>query len=614
MFGPSPGAPDPLAEPPLSSVETTSGASLSPVRFIFHHLSQYRGAFVAALVWSVVFVIVPMQVPLLAGMMVSGLLGQPASFYGIVQLTSSTSIFWFAVFGLVAVAAGYGLTAYLSSYSVAELGRTFVRERRKDLIAKLDRSPAEFHARYGPGELLSRVVTDAESTRQFITQVFFNTVRSVVRVVFPVVLLLLLDPFIALVAVAILPVQWLISRRLQARLRDASRVARATKGRLVGAVQENLAGIETIQTSGAEAIAIARVSREADRLAADQIRVRNYFGLISGTTFALTSVGLALAWAVGGWQVLQGTLTVGALVAITGYVAILYLPMQRFTSVANTYQTGMVAFERIREVLETPATLVENSRAPALHPRTGAIELRDVSFGYGATPILSNVSLQIPAGRMTVLLGPNGSGKSSLLKLVARLYDPTSGAVLIDGQDVKGVRLSSLRSQIGFVPQSPAIFSGTIEENIRFGRPEATDAEVEWAARMAGAHAFIERLPGGYRTMVGGTATRLSGGEAQRVAIARALLRRPRILLLDEPNSALDEESEARLFEELARLKGGVTIVLVAHHVEAVRAVADEVVIMTAGRVVEQRAGLPSTPMVKVAARATRAREVAFPG
>lgn len=606
--GVRPGTPRPLAPEEPDEVTDTPDQPPGTMRFVFRQLARFRGPFVAAMVWSVLFVIIPMQVPLLAGMLVNGLLGQPAAFYGVWTLTSPTQIFWFAVLGLGVVAGAYGATAYLTSSSTAELGRTFVREQQKELIRKLDVSPISLHQRYGSGELLSRVVTDTASTRNFVTQVFFNTVQNAVRVAYPVAVLFLLDPWVALVAVAILPVEWGISRRLQAGLRSATRTARATKGRLTSAVQENLNGIEAIQTSQAEAIATDRVGREADQLAHDQIRARTYFGLINGVTWTLTSVGIAAAWAVGGWQVLHGSLSVGVLVAVAGYVALLYLPMRRFTSVANTYQSGLVAFERIREVLEAPSPIEDDPTAPPLRVGAGRIEFRDVSFGYGTTRSLHHVNLNFRPGRLTVLVGRNGSGKSTLLKLIARLYDPDEGTVLIDGQDVKRVRLRSLRSQVAVVPQSAMIFSGTVDENLRMGRPDASERYLRWAASAAGADRFIERLPQGYATRLGPGGIRLSGGEAQRLAIARALVRRPRILLLDEPNSALDPESEHRLWGVLTRVKGTVTVIVVAHHLDAVMGSADDVVVMDAGRVLEPRR-LPATvPPARLAPDPLRSR------
>ena len=597
----------PVPEEP-EDVSDPSDQPPGTLRFVFRQLARFRGLFVAAMVWSVLFVIIPMQVPLLAGMLVNGLLGQPAAFYGVWTLTVPTQIFWFAVLGLVVVAGAYGAAAYLASSSTAELGRTFVREQQKELIRKLDVSPISLHQRYGSGELLSRVVTDTASTRNFVTQVFFNTVQNAVRVAYPVAVLFLLDPWVALVAVAILPAEWGISRRLQAGLRTATRTARSTKGRLTAAVQENLDGIEAIQTSQAEAIATDRVGREADQLAHDQIRARTYFGLINGITWTLTSVGIAAAWAVGGWQVLHGALSVGVLVAVAGYVALLYLPMRQFTSVANTYQSGLVAFERIREVLEAPSPIEDDATAPPLRVGAGQIEFRDVSFGYGTTRSLHHVNLSFRPGRLTVLVGRNGSGKSTLLKLIARLYDPDEGTVLLDGQDVKRVRLRSLRSQVAVVPQSATIFSGTVAENLRLGRPDASERYLRWAASAAGADRFIERLPQGYATRLGPGGIRLSGGEAQRLAIARALVRRPRVLLLDEPNSALDPESEHRLWEVLTRLKGTVTVVVVAHHLDAVMGSADDVVVMDAGRVLEPRRLPAAIPPATLAPDPLRSR------
>ncbi len=561
----------------------------SPWAFAFWHLARFRGAVASALFWSILFVIVPMQVPLLSGMLVNGLLSQPASFYGLLTFADPTQIFWFAILGFLAVAGGYALTAYMSAYAVEGLGRIFTREQRKDLIRKLDRSPLVLHQHFGPGELMSRMITDPEWTRSFVTEVFFNTVQNVVRVAYPVAVLILLDPPVAFAAVAVLPIQWLASVRLQRTLRRASRVARTTKGRLTGTIQENLDGIETIQTSNAEQMAIDKVARDADQLATDQILAQRYIGLINGTTWGVTSLGLALAWAVGGQQVFQGSLTIGVLVAITGYVALLYLPIQRFTAVANTYQKGMVAFERIREILEAPTDLRDDPTAPPLRIQTGEIEFRDVSFGYGSSMSLTHLSGTFRGGRLTAVVGPNGSGKSTLLRLLARLYDPNQGTVLIDGQDLTKVRLSSLRSQIAFVPQTPVIFSGTIEENIRFGHPTATQEEVAWAAWASGANTFIDRLPRGMSTLLGTGGIRLSGGEAQRVVIARALVGRPRILLLDEPNSALAPEAEAQLVSVLSLLMGEVTIVLVAHHLDAILGIADDVIVMGGGRVLERK-------------------------
>lgn len=569
---------------PTNAAEPPSPRS-SPLGFLLRRLRRHRAELALALTWSILFVVVPMQVPLFTGALVSGLTGTSATLYGLVTLTGQTEIVRVTIAALIGVAVAYGVTSYLAASSTAELSRMFVRDVRKDMIARLDRSSLDVHRRFGSGELMSRVMSDTESTRNFVQYVFFTNVQSVVRIVYPVAMLLLLDPWVALVTAAVLPAQWLVTRRFQTGLRRATRTARTTRGRLMASVKENLDGIETIQTSNAEGPAIARVGRETDQLAQDQIDVRTYTGLINGSTGVFTSIGVALAWGLGGMQVLAGSLTLGVLVTVTGYVVLLYMPVRAFTRVTNVYQRGTVALERIQEVLEVPSPIRDDPRAPPLRIPAGRIEFRDVSFGYDARRSLRAVNLVIEPGSVTALVGRNGSGKSTLLKLVSRLFDPTDGTVLIDGQDLRNVRLESLRRQVAVVPQSPVLFSGTIEENIRIGRPEASSTEVATACEQAGVLDYIAHQPRGLSTVVGPGGVSLSGGEVQRLSIARALLRAPRILLLDEPNSALDRESEERLAEAVGRLRGRVTVLLVAHHMTRLMREADCVILLENGAV-----------------------------
>ncbi len=559
----------------------------SPMRFVVRLLLRQRTALVTALLWSAAFVLVPMQVPLLTGYLVSGVTGQGATFFGLVPVADPTTVLTVAVVGLVLSAGAYAVAAYANTASVSELSRRTVATLRKALVHRLDTASGEVHERFGSGELLNRVLVDTQATREFVETVFFTTVQNVLRVAYPVVVLFLISPTIALVAAAFLPVQYLLTRHLQHRLRSATRVARATQGRLTASVKENLDGIEAIQTSNAEGPAIRKLWAESDQLATDQVAAKVYGGLLSGSTWGLTSLGLALAWGIGGNAVLHGAMTLGALVAATGYVVLLYTPMQRFTSVANIYQKGVVAFERIQEVLETPSAIVDDPKAPALRVDEGRVTLRDVSFAYSGHNVLENVSLEVPPRSLTILVGRNGSGKSTLLKLLTRLHDPTSGTVAIDGQDLRTVRLASLRARVALVPQRPTIFSGTLAENLRLGRPGATDLELVAALREAGALDLLRQLPNGLATALGPGHRSLSGGEAQRVAIARALVREPSVLLLDEPNSALDHESESALVGTLAALKGRRTVIVIAHHAGALLGAADRIVVLDGGAVSE---------------------------
>lgn len=577
MTGPP--RPVPRAEPKAPH----DGAS--PLRFVFRGLGAHRGTLVAALAWSFLFVVVPMQVPLLTGYLVSGITGQGANFFGLVPLASPTEVLAVAAAGLALAAAGYGVTAYLSTASVSELSRRFVADLRKALLHKVNTSSVEVQERFGSGELLSRILVDTQSTREFVETVFFSTVQNILRVAYPVIVLFLLSPAIALVAAAFLPVQYVVTRHLQRRLREATRVARTTQGELTARVKENLDGLETIQTSNAEGTAVRALWAESDRLATDQIAARVYGGLNTGATWAITSLGLAVTWWLGGLAVLGGSMSLGVLVAITGYVVLLYTPMQRFTAVANVYQKGLVAFERIREVLGAPSRIRDDPAAPPLRVDEGRVEFDRVSFAYAGRPVLRDATLELAPRGVTILLGRNGSGKSTLLKLVSRLYDPTAGSVRVDGQDLRGVRLASLRAQVAVVPQRPFLFAGTIADNLRLGRPEATGEELALACRDAGALDFVLRQPGGFSSRIGPGRLSLSGGEAQSIAIARALLRRPRILLLDEPNSALDAEAEDRLVATLEGLRGRMTVAVIAHHAGALLRAADRVIVLEGGAV-----------------------------
>lgn len=581
------------ATPPPPPAAPVGRASGPPLRFVLGQLAEYRATLAAAIVWSILFVLVPMQVPLLTGALVSGVSGQGATFLGVLYVAAPGDVLTLAAVGLGLTALAYGATAYLSTASVSEMSRRFVAGLRKRLVLKLDTASVDVHERFGSGELLNRVLVDTQSTREFVETVFFDTLQNVLRVAYPVAILFLLSPTIAVVAAAFLPVQYFLTRQLQGRLREATRRARTTQGRLTSSVKENLDGIETIQTSHAETVAVRRLWAQSDQLATDQISAKVYAGLITGSTWAVTSLGLAITWWIGGLAVLSGGMSLGTLVAITGFVVLLYAPMQRFTTVANVYQKGLVAFERIQEVLTAPSRIVDDPRAPALRVTEGRVTLDHVAFRYDGREVLRDVSLELGPRGLTILLGRNGSGKSTLLKLLTRLYDPAAGSVRIDGQDLRSVRLASLREQVAVVPQRATVFSGTLADNLRLGRPEATEPEVLAAARQAGLDELLARLPRGLATIVGPGGTGLSGGEAQRVAIARALLRRPRLLLLDEPNSALDVESEARLVATLETLKQEMTIVIIAHHADAMLHGIDRVVVLDDGQAREGAAEPP---------------------
>ncbi len=565
--------------------------SVSPTKYVLLYLKKDRARLASTIFWAVLFAIIPMQVPILTGALIDGLQGKHVGIYGVIGLSSEPGqVVSYTVIGLIIIAALYGITAHFRISSRAKLSRHVVSELRKALLQKFEVLSLDIHTKYGSGELLSRAILDTQSLRPFIERGIIKTSISIAQICYPLVMLFILDFFLASLASSILPIQWVITRALQRKLHRASRRARKAQAKFTTVLKESLDGIETIQTSNVKIGSIKRMNERAERLESDEIQTQKYAAMIAGVVWGLTSLGIALIWWQGGLKVLAGEMTVGSLIAFTGLTIFLYQPMRSFTRSSNAYQKGLVAAERIHEVLDKSSSIHELPNAVDLEIRDGKTEFRNVSFSYPQSnaqhKVLDNINLTFEPNKLICIVGKSGAGKSSLMKLITRLYDPSEGQILIDSQDIKKVKLESLRSQIAVVPQTPIIFSGTVSENIRLARPDAIDSEVEEACRSADALKFILDLDQGFNTRLGQGGVNLSGGEIQRIAIARALIRKPKILLLDEPSSALDLESQSAIISTLDRLKSNMTIILVGHHLKAMSK-ADRLIIIDNGKVVE---------------------------
>jgi ABC-type multidrug transport system fused ATPase/permease subunit len=559
------------------------------LRFALEQMKPYRWHAVWAVWWRMFFELLPMQAPVLGGAIIDGINGQAVTLYGLIRLPADPPRLLAVASGcLLALAAAYGVASYQRTTATARLSRKFVSGLRKALLAKLDLLSLELHARFGAGELLNRVVLDAQSLRRFIESGFARSFTNLVMIGYPLAMMLAMDWRLTLIALSVLPLQAIAARALQSKLHRALREARTTQSRLTSSVKESLDGVETLRGVSAGGEFTRRLADRAEQLEADELRSNRYTALISASVWALTGLGLALTWRWGGQRVLAGQMTLGALVTFTAFAALLYNPFRGFTNIVNVYRRGLVGLERIQEIFALPGSVADAPDAAPLRGRNWAIEFRDVHLQRGGRPVLNNIALTIHPRQLTVLMGESGSGKSSLLGLIARLYDPSDGCVAIDGQDLRGVTLQSLRARIAVVPQKIFLFSGTIADNIRLGRPDAGDADVERACRDAEAWGFISRLEHGLETKLGQGGATLSGGEAQRIALARALVRQPDVLLLDEPTSALDPQAEASIVALLSRLKTRMTIVLVAHHASAMRG-ADRIIRIHDGAVASDR-------------------------
>ncbi len=568
--------------------ESAAKPSQSPWRFAFRRLARHKVPFALALFWSVVFVLVPMQVPVITGALLDTLKSKHARLYGFALYpTSRHRSLEIAALALVGLAAARGLSAYLRQLSVNKLTRRFVCEMRRDLIQRFASMPLEYHCKIGSGDLFNGVTADAANLRRFAGQVVVRSLTNVLRVVCPVVLLFLHQPVLAAACCSIIPVQWLISSQLQKHTQRARTRARRTRSQFTTLIKEHLDGAETIQCLGACDVASNRAIQKVDRLEQEELVQADCAAKRSAVIWVMTSIGFALAWILGGLRVLEGGMTSGELVAFAGLLAFAYAPFRRFAdTMGNSRKIGL-SLRRIQELLDLPAGPVERPDARPLVVSEGCIELRNLSFAYNSELVLQNTDLIIQPRSLTALVGASGSGKTTLLRMINRLYDPTDGDVLIDGQDVREVTVASLRSAVILVPQRPVLFTGTIASNLRLGRPEATDTELLEACEAADLLGLVRRLKDGLQTRLGGRGIQLSGGEAQRLSIARAVLMRSKILLLDEPTSSLDLACQAAIMDALTRLKSQMTIVVAGHRLEAL-SLADHLVILDRGQIVEQ--------------------------
>ncbi len=556
-------------------------------QLVLDYLRHHQRSFAAALFWRGLYILVPMQVPIITGAVVDGLSGNEVSAFGMTWADPPLiSVIAVASGALLAIALLYGISSYARLMSAARLSRNFVFDLRRRIIQHTSRLSIDQHRQYGAAELLERTLTDTRGMRRFLDRVVIQATANVLRLGYPIVMLLVLDWLLALVALSVLLPQWLTQRYLQKRLHRAADRRRTSQSQLTNVVKETLDGIETIKSIDANTSAVDAIQPCAEQLEKDELHANQFTALLSANVWLMTSVGVALVWGLGALRVHHQQMTLGELVAFAGFAAFAYQPFRQFSTIVSTYRQGLVSLDRIAQLLQVEPAIADTKNAKPLQIESGRIEFRDVDFAAGEVQILKQINLCFPARSLTAIVGKSGSGKSSLLRLIPRLYDVQQGAVLVDGQPLPGATLDSVRSQIALVTQEPIVFSGTILDNIRLGRPEATSEEIERACVAAGALLFISRLEKGFETRIGVAGDRLSGGQIQRLAIARALLNSPQILLLDEPTSALDNESEMALVRKLLRLRREMTIIVVAHRPLAA-CLADQIVVMQEGRVAD---------------------------
>ena len=463
---------------------------------------------------------------------------------------------------------------------------------RLKIFAHLNRLGLDYYERELTGRIMTRMTTDLDSLTSFLQTGMVTAVVSLLTFAGIFVALLIIDAGLALVVFAVLPLLVIATLVFRKKSKDQYERSRDLISTVNADLQENVAGMRIVQ-------AFRRLDTNTDRFVARgiayreaRVRAQLYISLYFPFVQFLSSVAAALVLIVGASRVDAGTLTVGALVAYLLYIDLFFAPVNQLSQVFDGYQQASVGLGRIRELLRTPTTTAEAADpVPVTGALRGEISFEGVGFAYnggadGAPDVLSGVDLRIPAGQTVALVGETGAGKSTLVKLVARFYDATEGTVRVDGVDLTRYDLAQYRHRLGVVPQEAYLFAGTVREAIAYGRPDASAAEVEAAARAVGAHEMIIRLSGGYDHEVAGRGRNLSAGQRQLIALARAELVDPDILLLDEATAALDLATEAAVNQAADRLSGGRTTLVIAHRLTTAER-ADRVVVLDHGRVVE---------------------------
>ena len=476
---------------------------------------------------------------------------------------------------LVGLALVRGLFAFLQGYLAERASQGVAYDLRDALFERIERLSFSYYDRVQTGQLVTRLTSDVEQIRTFAGSGVVQLANAVVMLMGTTVLLLYLDWQLALVALATVPVISTLLVRFVGRIRPLFREVQQTLGRLNTVLQEDLLGVRVIRAFAREDYETARYASVNEELLEKNLTTVRVFSNNFPFVFLFANLGtLAIVW-FGGWQVIGGRLSIGDLVAFNTLLGFMLFPILTIGFLSASISRAGASSQRVFEVLDAPLDVEDAPDASILLPLSCRVDFEDVSFRYpGSTrDILAGVSFTARPGQTVAILGTTGSGKSTLVNLIPRFYDVTGGAVRLDGNDVRDVTLSSLRSQIGIVLQETRLFSGTLRDNVAFGKPDATDEEVAAAAEAAQAGEFIRGLSDGYDTVIGERGIGLSGGQRQRLAIARALLIDPRLLILDDSTSAVDAETEAAIQETLDRLmrEKHRTVFVIAQRVSTVR-------------------------------------------
>lgn len=495
-------------------------------------------------------------------------------------------LFWISISTVLIFIAGTCLTTVNSIASIT-FGQRMTYDLGADLFLHLQRLSLRFHSRQPLGDTISRVTTDAYGLQTLVTGAVLPLLQSLISLIAMFWIMWNLHSTMTLLSLTVAPFLWLTIRFFKKSMKDRTRERRDLEGQMMNVVQQTLSAMPAVQAFTREEYEHNRFRQYADKTVTAYERSTQssmWFKLFVGL---VTSIGTAAIMWIGGNLAIQGKLSVGTILVFLAYLASLYGPLNSIAYTASTIQGTAANIDRILEIIETPVEVSDHPDAKELKIQ-GHVRYSTVGFGYNPNvPTIREITFDASPSQVIAIVGPTGAGKTTIVNLLVRFYDAASGAITIDGLDIRRIKLRCLRSQIAMVLQEPFIFPISIADNIAYGRPDATRDQVIAAAKAANAHEFIQRLDRGYDTVAGERGATLSGGEKQRLSIARAFLKDAPILILDEPTSALDARTEAKLLDALDRLMTGRTVLIIAHRLSTIRH-ADQILVVEDGRIIDR--------------------------
>ena len=553
------------------------------------YAGPFRGLIAASLVMVVITSLVGLLEPWPMALLIDSALGDkplPGPLETLIGDGAAARIVLAVALGLLVALAINGFAA-ISQHISTKLEMRMVLDFRSRLFQHVQRLSFGYHDDRLTGEFMGRINQQAQSVGK-VTVAIFPLIGSALSLLGMFWIAYRLNPPVALVALSIVPFIYLSTGYYGTKIGPRVRKVKGMEIRSIHMVHEAMQMLRVVVAFNREGHEYDKFRAQGEEAVDARVDVTSRQMMFSLMVSLITATGTAAVLGVGAWQVINGDLTVGELLVLISYISAVYKPLDTISTTINSIQENLIGYEMAEELLDTEPEVVESPKAVSIGRSEGAVEFHGVSFDYpGRAGTLRDLSFTVQPGETVAIVGPTGAGKSTLASLLPRFYDPAEGRIVLDGIDLRDITFESLRSQMSLVLQEPLLFTGTIKENIRYGRLDATDDEIRDAARAANAHEFIKDLPKRYATKLGERGAKLSGGERQRICIARAFLKDAPILVLDEPTSSIDSRTEASILEALERLAEGRTTFMIAHRLSTVRS-ASQILVVSGGEIVER--------------------------